>query len=485
MARSGVWHGGVVAVLALAVQAWWLWQLGPVLPPDSGSFIAAARELAGPGGGFLGPGRLHEAALPWSFYRAPGYPLLILLHEALWGAFWAWGLVGTQLLLAGAATLAFHRTLLALTQHRGLSLLGGLAQAGSFALVVHPAILSDSLYGSLLCLALALLLQGGMAGGVGLGTAFAAGLLLGLATLLREVGAYLNLLWIPLALVALRPGALNRAAGLVVFAAPMLAAPLALLAWNAARAGSPFLTTVGQVVYFQALLPLAARGVAVFATDPVLAQAAGLAFPPFTNVEVVALNHHLFQPHALEAPALARLASATWRHAWAEHPWRMAGAAASRIKAHYLFTPFIPLENFALVPLWTEGSPRLLARFDRLTRAALAGTDAALVALFLLAALSRAMALALSAAFLATPLVAARAWRHAPGAKLALACWPILPATLGLHALVHLEIRYFVPAMPALLAAACFTLAQLPGLSAKPGPWFLRSQPRTPQGNAP
>lgn len=485
MARSGVWHGAVVAALALMVQGWWLWQLGPVLPPDSGSFIAAARELAGPGGGFVGPGRLHEAALAWSFYRAPGYPLLILLHEALWGASWAWGLVGLQLLLAGAATVAFHRALLAITLHRGLALFGSLAQAGSFALVVHPAILSDSLYASLLCLALSLLLRGGMEGGVGLRAAFAVGLLLGLATLLREVGAYLNLLWIPLVLAALRPGLRHRAVGLVVFAAPMLAAPLALLAWNAARTGSPFLTTVGQVVYFQALLPLAARGVAVFATDPVLAQAASQAFAPFTNVEVVALNHHLFQPYALEAPALARLASATWRYAWAEHPLRMAGGALARIKAHYLFTPFIPLENFALVPLWTEGSPRLLARFDRLMRAALAGTDAALVALFLLAALCRVAGLALSAAFLATPVVAARAWRQAPGARLALACWPILPATLGLHALVHLEIRYFVPAMPALLAAACFTLAQLPGLSAKPGPWFLRSQPRTPQGNAP
>jgi hypothetical protein len=480
-----MWHGAVVAVLALAVQGWWLWQLGPVMAPDAGSFMAAARELAAPGGGFLGPGRLHESALPWSFYRAPGYPLLILLHQALWGEGWAWGLVGLQLALAGAATLAFHRALLALTAHRGLALFGSLAQATSFAMVVHPAILSDSLYASLLCLALALLLQGGVAGGVGARSALAAGLLLGLATLLREVGAYLNLLWLPLALVALRPRLRNRAVGMLLFAAPMLAAPLALLAWNAARTGSPFLTTVGQVVYFQALLPLAARGVAVFATDPALAQAAGLAFPPFTNVEVVALNQHLFQHHALEAPALARLAGATWRHAWAAHPLRMAGAALARIKAHYVFTPFIPLENFALVPLWTEGTPRLLARFDRFLRAAMAGDDAATVALALLAVMSRAAALVLSGAFLATPVVAARAWRLAPGAKLALACWPILPTTLGLHALVHLEIRYFVPAMPALLAAACFTLAQLPGLSGQTGPWFLRSQPRTPQGNAP
>ncbi len=147
--------------------------------------------------------------------------------------------------------------------------------------------------------------------------------------------------------------------------------------------------------------------------------------------------------------------------------------------------PFIPLENFALVPLWTEGSPRLLARFDRFMRAALAGTDAALVALFLLAALCRAAGLALSAAFLATPVVAARVWRQAPGALLALACWPILPATLGLHALVHLEIRYFVPAMPALLAAATWTLARTPGLSGRAGAWSLARKPRTPQGNAP
>lgn len=466
--RTGRFDGVLVAGAMLAGLAWWLARLGPVEPPDTGSFAAAAAALAAPGGGWFGNADLHATALPWSFYRAPLYPLLILAAQSLLGAAWPWGLVTMQLALAALATFAFHGALAGLAGSRVLALFGALAQGFSFAIVLHPAILSDSLYASLLCLALALLLRGGVAGGLRPTRALLAGTCLGLATLLREAGAYLHLLWLPLILVAGGGGPRRVGIALLVLG-PMLAAPLALGWWNLVRTGSPFLSTVGQVVYLQALLPLAAQGLPVFQGDPLLAQTAAATMPPFTNVEVVALNQALFAEHGMLAPQLAALAQASWARAWTEYPAAMAVASARRIRAHYLFTLFLPLENFAQVALWAEGAPRLMARFDRLLRAALntGAPELLLGALLLLAC--RGLAAGAMLGFLAAPLTALRR-RGDQRARLAAACWPILPGTLALHALVHLEIRYFTPALPAAIAASMWTIAVLRrARAARPG----------------
>jgi hypothetical protein len=452
--RDARFDGVLVAALVLALTLALLARYGIITPPDTGSFTDAADALARPGG-WLDAAPLRAEPFPRAFYRPPLYPLLIDAARWIAGAAWPQLLIGLQLGLAALATIVFHRGLLALCGVRWLAALGALAQATTFALATHPAILADSLYASLLALAAGVLLLRGMAGGLGLGAALLVGALLGAGTLLREVGAYTGLLWLPLVAVAAPP----RRRGATVLAAllPMLAAVGGLLAWNYARAGEVFLTTVGQVVYFQALLPLARRGLAVFAVDPVLAQAALRAMHAMTLEEVDRLNRVLFADHGLTAIEISRLAGSAWKRAWLDHPLPMALAALDRIRPHHALTLFLPLENAAHVGLWAEGTPPLLARFDRLLRAALHG-ELVLIPLALAALLSRVVAAGLFVAWLLLPW---RAWRDRgeQAARLALAAWPVWPATMALHALVHLEIRYFAPALPLAIAGAVWVAA--------------------------
>lgn len=470
--RDGAADGLAIAGLVLALCLVLLARYGIVTPPDTGSFVDSADALMRPGG-LSGDATLREDAIPRAFYRPPLYPLLIAAARGISGTAWPWLLVALQLALATLATVAFHRGLLALCRVRWLAALGALAQATTFALATHVAILADSLYASLLCLAAAVLLLRGMGGGLGAGGALLVGTLLGAGTLLREVGAYTGLLWLPLVAVAALPRG-RRAASVAILAAllPMACVVCGMLAWNVARTGEAFLTTVGQVVYFQALLPLAGRGLMVFAADPVLVAAASEAMQAMTLPEVDRLNRLLFSEYGLNAIQISRLAQRAWRLAWQDHPLPMLLATLERIKGHHALTLFLPLENAAHVGLWAEGVPPLLARFDRLLRAALGGRELGLVPLALAALACRAVAAALFACYLLVPW---RAWcaRGEQAARLALATWPVWPATLLLHALVHLEIRYFAPVLPLAIAGAVWVAAvtRVPGMprSAAPG----------------
>jgi hypothetical protein len=455
--------GLTIALLVACLQLWLLARHGIITPPDTGSFIEAADALAAPGG-FLDASPLAAVAIPRSFYRPPLYPVLIIAARVLAGEAWAELIVGLQVLVAGIATMAFNRALLALVAVRWLAALGTVAQATTFALATHPALLADSLYASLLCLALAILLRRGMAQGLGPRDGLLVGALLGTGTLLREVGAYTGLLWLPLVLAAAQPR--GRRGALVAVGATLL--PMAgvvggMLAWNLARSGQPFLTTVGQIVYFQALLPLARRGLDVFATDPVLADAAAQAIRRVELEEIDLLNTLLWRAHGLDAIAIARLAGRAWGAAWRRYPLAMAAATLGRIKAHHALTLFLPLENAAHVGLWATGVPPLLARFDRLARAAVTNREPDLLAMAMAALACRAVAVWLLARYLLVPWLARRRLHDEPAARLALAAWPVWPATLGLHALVHLEIRYFAPTLPLAIAAAVWSAARRRG----------------------
>jgi hypothetical protein len=453
--------GALVASAVLALCLGLLARYGVVFTPDSPGFVGAADALAAPGG-LLDGAALRQQAAPVAFYRPPLYPLLILAARGIAGAHWPGLLVAAQLALAFAATLAFHRALLALTGSRALALLGALAQATSFALATHIAILADSFYASLLCLAFSRAAIAGLGDGLGPGAALWVGAALGAGTLLREVGAYTGLLWLPLIVAAAWPrgrqGVLSAVAAALV---PMLGVVGLMLAWNYARTGQAFLTTVGQIVYFQALLPLVRQGLPVFAADPALQEAAAASLRSYDVAELHALSAALFSQTGLDAVAIARLAARTWRQAWIAHPAAMATAVLSRIKAHHFLTLFLPLENIATVPLWVEQQAPLLARFDRLGRAAMRFDDPGLVLLWLLALACRAIAAAMALAFLLVPFLALRQLRASPGARLALAAWPVLPGTVALHALVHLEIRYFAPAMPLAIGGAMWCAARL------------------------
>lgn len=453
--------GIAVAAAALALSGALLLRYGIIFAPDSPGFIGAADALGLPGG-LLDGSPLRQLPVPVAFYRPPLYPLLILGARQVAGPMWPGLIVAAQLAMAFAATTTLHRALFRLTGSRLLAVLGTLAQASSPALVTHQSILADSFYASLLCLAFGLAALEGLGGGLRPRAALVVGTLLGLGTLLREVGAYTGLLWLPLVAAAAAPlGRGNVLRAVPAALLPMAAAVAGLLGWNLARTGQAFMTTVGQIVYFQALLPLARRGLGVLAVDPALQAASAKALQRFEVPELHQLSIALFQDHGLDAVAIARLGSRAWRLAWLHHPGAMAAATLDRIKAHHFLTLFLPLENAATVPLWAEQRAPLLARFDRLARAALRFDDPGLVLLWLGALACRAVAAAMAVMFLLVPPLAGQRLRTDPRARIALAAWPVLPGTVVAHALVHLEVRYFAPAMPLAIAAAMWCTSHL------------------------
>jgi len=433
------------ALLALAA-------FGPMVTPDSPTYLAYAEALrAGPLP--VGEALLRAAPAPETLFRTPGYPAVVALLQALSPAGWMGWLVAVQVAALAGLTALAHRTALALGLGPVLALVAALLPASGHAMLAQISVMTDALNGALAGGAALLLLWGGLRR-AGLWPVLLAGLLLALATLVREATAYLAVAYLPAAAIAAGLAAhrfrKRRAlAGLALLLGPVLAVAALLAADNQRRSGTALLSTSRQIVMVQAVLPLLARGVPVYDGADLFDRTARQTVGRDGYAGIDRLNAALFEA-GLSAPEIAALASDRYLRTWRRHPVEMLRAMVVRLPAKMFGVGFMPVDMVAELHR-QAGAPRpWFGRPDALWR------DGSPLALLLLAALlaSRVIGFALAGGALLAPLLLGRA-----GDRRA---WPLLGAWLvvggyfGVYLPVHLEQRYLLPIVPlvALLGVA-------------------------------
>jgi hypothetical protein len=434
----------VPALLALAI-------FGVIETNDSPGYLLYAEALkAGPLPS--GEALLRSGPAPVTIYRTIGFPALLVLLDALPGPRFA-GLVALQIAAQSAIAAACFLMARRLSLPRGLAAAAALAPATGYAAYVQITVMTDPLYGALATGAALVLLAAALSGGR-LAAILLAGLMLAVATTIREATPYLALAALPAALLAAPRG--RRWAAPLLLLAPLAVTALAMAQWHAARSGHAVLSTSRQIVMVQALLPLVRERVPVFHDDTPFDRAARETLLPHGYAGIDALNARLFS-EGYTAPEIAAMASARYWRAWREHPLAMIEGAVERFPNKMLAIAFQPFDTAAEFERQL-GQPRpWFTRLDVIWRELRGGSVLAGLVLLGLA-LSRAIGTALGLAAIAAPLLLARddpRWLPLLGA------WLWAGGQVAVYLPVHLEIRYLVPIAPilALLAAAALHAA--------------------------
>ena len=481
------------ALLALAI-------FGVIETPDSPGYIAYAAQFhhALPTGAAL----LREAPAPITLFRMGGYPALLAALQTL-TPHWRLAAILLQIAALSALAAATRRTALRLGAAPRPALAAALLPSIGFGVVVQLCLLTDALYAALAAGAALALATPPPATPLArpraspLRPALAAGLMLALATTLREATPLLALAYLPLALLPDPPPRhstsprsdrriLLRLLRAVLVALPALAVASTQIAWNASRGAGPVLTTSRQTVMVQAVLPLLRRHPDLLAPPPGTPDAADDAtFDAAARATVGDgeygriddLHRRLFAA-GLDAPAMARAAARLYRRAWWRHPGAMLLAATGNLRHEFLAMPFQPVDTVGALMVYA-GWPR--PAFDRLNVewSALRHAPAAAraVAALCIAAdvLTRLAGTLIALAAILSPWLPPAWWpsrrrghpTFPPDTLWRLrGLWLVCAGFVGLYAPVHIEPRYLVPTVPlACVIAACAWTASKPGLS--------------------
>ena len=470
---SALW--AILAILAL-VKAGFLAALGPVYLPDSDDYVLFADAILA-GGDWARRLDLGAELFPLTAFRAIGYPALIALFKTLFGGAWDWVLVAAQMTLSLGATAMVWRLARRLTERTWAAGFAAVAHGLGLAFVLDQCVLTDSLHAGLLVILaahLAVALIDGRpprpAEALGLG------LVLVFAFLLREAGAVMHLALWPLVIawsLGTRAGLRRGGLLLAAFLLPLFLAVQGYMAWNQARTGERFVTTVAQTAMYHPALDLARKGVPVFARDPLLADAGLLPLDPIPGVTFTRINKHLRDAHGMNALAVARHADAMFYDHWRRHPLARAEIYFGRFDPAYARILFMPLSAPERLSLWAGGGTpfpapgeigRNLIEHGRVDQALLLA----------LRTIARLISAALAAAFLVgVPVVVVRGLARAGRRPAAMAprdlalggLWLFVMAYPAVYALVYLEDRYLAGVAP---LAAVLGLAVL-------APWAERA----------
>ncbi len=451
-AAGGWWATGLAAGLSALPALVALAVFGLLVTPDSATYLAYAEALrAGPLP--VGEALLREGPAPTALFRTPGYPAVLAALQTLAPQNWPTLLVGVQMLAQALLAALTHRTARALGLAPGLALLAALLPATGHAVLAQIAVMTDAIHAALAGGAALLLLRAGFRKG-GMGPILAAGVMLGLATLLREATAYLALAYLPAAAIAAGPRPRRMLAGLALLSLPVILAAGALLAEHQRRAGVAVLSTSRQIVMVQAVLPLLARGVPVFDGEDLYDTTARETVGRLGYAGIDPLNARLFEA-GMTAPEIAATASDRYARAWRRHPAEMLRAMLVRLPTKMFGVGFMPVDTVAeLHRQFGEARP-WFGRPEALWQAARQGSPgAALLLLALLA--SRILGYALAVGAVLAP--ALLFWRGDARAWPALGAWLVVGGYFGVHLPVHLEQRYLLPVVPLVAVLALLAL---------------------------
>ncbi len=455
----------LAAILALKLAL--LFWLGPSFFPDSHGYIAPADGLLA--GHWLDQLDWRSVPTPLAIQRPFGYPLLVALAKLAAGRDFGLALASLQCVASVAALGLVAAALAALIERPALRYAVLVLAALSGSALYDIVVLSDSIYASLFIVAvfaIAMDMTGQLR--LGAGALAALGAAWGLSIWVRDVGVYFTLFPLIGLVMAGRVSGLRMAAilgSLVLFLAPAAALVALHMLWNLERTGL-FVLSVGSdsINWLWPSANIAAMGLAdpfdggdfVSRVARSHALAAGLA-------GVFQLVDMLRRDYGLDPQQLDRVLFGHFTSVLARHPLAYLATIPHNLQIVRLAELLLdPLANFNdFLQLGPTASARVVPGMHELRemqREGLALNAAGLAPLLL--ALDVAALLGLAVIALATPIAALRRCRggscrrHAAAAFL----WLTFMGLVGAYALLHLEMRYALPVIPAALACLgyCF-----------------------------
>ncbi len=290
------------------------------------------------------------------------------------------------------------------------------------------------------------------------------GLAWGCAVLVRDAGLYLTVVPAALCFAAATPAARPRA--IAAFLLPALVLIGVYGAWNQCRTGAPFISVTAVANYLRPDFEMARTGLAdPFADESAVSDIARehpdeYAFP--TQLDIVQRVHDRL---GLTSPlALGEVERRHYLRTVMTHPVAYARYVARNLDPSsfgaVLFDPISSLNDYFQLGLPPYRRVVPGAGFKNLRELAASGRIAALAMAGLSLLATIAATLGWIATVLGVPLLARRGGWDGPG-RLALAMLAAAFAVLGFFALVHVESRHIMPAIPAGLIAAAYVAAHM------------------------
>jgi hypothetical protein len=433
--------------------------LGPALFPDSHLYLGLGHAIAHDPGWWR-QGDWSQGPIPPRLLRPYGYPLIVALAEIL-------APDRFQLLLAALqslATLAVLGLVWRVGGVMGLSVRGRAATVALCALsgtsLFDLTILSDSLYG--VCFAAVIL---GLAGDLARDRAIPPGRLVLLGAVwaasmsLRDVALYHTVL--PVAGIVAsgrsrRLGGRRILGDVVLFCLPVAAMVAAVMDWNLFRTGHLFFSITGAENWLWPGVNIADRHLAdpFDCAGPVCRAAAATAGHGMGRVS--AIVERIWQTSHPDPLRLGHMTLHYFLSLALRHPIALVAAMLGNLQfghlADLVFNPFANLDTLA--HLHDAIGHRLVPAIRELWLGVRAGHWPWVAPLVATALLQAAAIVALAAFFLLTPKRAVEGVRRGEaGAAAALFLWAAAILFVFSYALIHLEMRLAMPAVPAILLA--------------------------------
>ncbi|HVI53048.1 MAG TPA: hypothetical protein VM661_17700 [Candidatus Sulfotelmatobacter sp.] len=427
----------VVLAVKLALLLW----MGPLQPPDTSGYLAFSQTILA---GQTAQVDL-SAAIPNTLFRVAGYPAILALTQWIAGGRWNWLIIALQITLSLTAAAAVYKLGLRCRLSSWLAAAASMVPALSLSLQLDQAVLTDSLYSSLMLLAICGLVDSAMGFHALKPTrALLCGCLIAASFLLREATTFLCLALLPLIGFAAwkQSGWIARLTMAFLVLLPLALTQQAYKEWNRQRTGIAIVTTGAQTTMFQALFEVAAKDPSVLeGDDPVMEQARKV-FRKGSFDEVLALNAALNQQLGMDGIAIAASGYAHYFSAWRHHPLSMLHLPANNLRIRYAKLWLQPVESLHDMLVWQKSDTRLPTWK---TWRHYASPPAALGLLIIDGLCNTASIVVFAGFLLVTPY---RVWcerRTGGPSGAALGILFLFAGFVGIYGIVHIESRYLAP----------------------------------------
>lgn len=284
---------------------------------------------------------------PITIFRMPGYPIIILIFQIVFGEAWHFSIVFFQLIISGVAGYVLYKVSSDLSGSRLIGLLSCIIYSISNVAVFERYALTDSLYVSLLTIIICYCTcQFVNSKVVNVTALISIGICLGVLFLIRDFTFYLLPAFLILIFVWIWGGThsikkfLN---GTVLVTLPLLFIMVVFVSWNYLRVGHVVLTTGAQTGALWTLAKVEESGESIFNTDSSLDIVARKHFSTYEFSEIAKINEELFDSYGMKSVDIARAATSKYFEVWFEHTeamqrnWHNNWSQAKRT----FFSPFI------------------------------------------------------------------------------------------------------------------------------------------------